>query len=92
MASIDNHVDIQITRDTATVSRVGFGTPGILVHHTTFAEAARAYGSLTEMTDDGFAVTDRAYLMAQAAFAQSPKPSQIVVGRHVGLVGVSLDR
>ncbi len=82
MASIDTIVQVTITKDTATVSRVGFGTPGLLVYHTTFPEAARVYGSLQEMTDDGFATTDRAYLMATAIFAQSPKPAQIVVGRR----------
>lgn len=85
MASIDTIVDVQIEKDTATVSRTGFGIPGLLVAHTTFPEAARVYGSLSEMTDDGFTVTDRAYLMAQAIFAQSPKPSQIVVGKRTNL-------
>jgi len=82
MADINSIVQVTITKDTATVSRAGFGTPGFLVYHTTFPEAARSYGSLSEMVSDGFAVTDRAYLMASAAFAQSPRPASIVIGRR----------
>lgn len=82
MSAIDKHVDVQISRETATVSRVGFGTPAILTYHTRFPQVSRTYGNLTEMTDDGFAVTDIAYKLAAAMFAQSPRPSQVVVGRR----------
>lgn len=82
MADLNSIVQITITKDTATVSRTSFGIPGLLVYHTTFPEAARSYANLTEMTDDGFLTTDRAYLMATAIFAQSPRPASIVVGRR----------
>lgn len=82
MSTIDKHVDVQISKQTATVSRVGFGTPAILTYHTRFAEIYRRYGSLDEMTTDGFVSTDLAYKMAAAMFAQSPRPSQIIVGRR----------
>lgn len=82
MASIDSIVDVQIDIDTATVSRVGFGTPAILTYHTVFPEAARLYGSLAEMVTDGFATTSREYKMVAAIFAQNPKPGSVVVGRR----------
>lgn len=81
-SAIDKHVDVQITKETATVSRTGFGTPAVLTYHTRFPEVYRTYGSLTEMTDDGFATTDLAYKMVAAIFSQSPKPPQVVVGRR----------
>ncbi len=82
MASIDNIVSITITKETATVSRVGFGTPATLTFHTTFPEFARVYGDLSEMVTDGFATTSREYKMAQSAFSQNPRPATIVVGRR----------
>lgn len=82
MSSIDKHVDVQITKETATVSRVGFGTPAVLTYHTRFAEVYRLYGGLSEMVDDGFATSDLAYKLTAAIFAQSPRPSQVVVGRR----------
>ena len=80
--TITKHVSVSITKETATVSRVGFGTPAVLTYHTRFPELFRLYGSLTEMTDDGFAVTDIAYKMCAAMFAQSPRPASIIVGRR----------
>ena len=82
MSAIDKHVSVTVTKETATVSRVGFGTPCVLTYHTRFPEIARVYGSLTEMTDDNFATTDLAYKFCAAIFAQNPRPSQIVVGRR----------
>ena len=82
MSTIDSHVSVTITKETATVSRLGFGTPCVLTYHTRFPELFRTYGNLTEMTDDNFATTDLAYKMAAAIWAQSPKPPQIVVGRR----------
>lgn len=82
MSAIDKHVDVAITKETATVSRIGFGTPCVLTYHTRFPELYRTYGNLTEMTDDGFTTDDFAYKMTAAIFAQSPKPPTVVVGRR----------
>lgn len=83
MASIDNIVQITITKDTATVDRVGFGIPGILTFHTRFPELARTYANLQEMTDDGFLSTDYAFQVATVLFSQNPRPASVVVGRRV---------
>lgn len=82
MSAIDKHVDVQISRETATVSRTGFGTPLVLTYHTRFPELYRLYGNLTEMTDDGFVVGDLAYKLAAAIWSQSPRPANVVVGRR----------
>ena len=82
MSEIDKHVSVTITKETATVSRVGFGTPAILTYHTRFPEVYRLYANTTEMTTAGFTTDDLAYKMAAAMFAQSPRPSQILVGRR----------
>jgi hypothetical protein len=82
MPSIDSIVTVVITKETATVSRVGFGTPATLTYHETFPEFARVYGSLAEMLADGFTTSSREYKMAQAAFSQNPRPQSIVIGRR----------
>jgi hypothetical protein len=82
MSPLDKHVDVQIAKETATVSRTGFGTPATLTYHTVFPERYRIFGNLTEMVTAGFAVTDITYKLVAAMFSQSPRPTQVVVGRR----------
>lgn len=82
MSEIDKHVSVTITKETATISRVGFGTPAILTYHTRFPDVYRVYGSLAEMRDDDFVVGDIAYKMAAAMFAQERRPTRVVIGRR----------
>jgi len=82
MGALDKHVDVQITKETATVSRLGFGTPAILAYHTVFPQVYRIFGGLDEMVTAGFATTDIPYKLAAAMFAQSPRPTQVVIGRR----------
>lgn len=86
MSEIDKHVTVTITKETATVSRTGFGTPLILTYHTRFPELYRLFSSTTEMTTAGFTTSDLAYKMAAAMFSQSPKPEQVLVGRRATAV------
>jgi hypothetical protein len=53
-----------------------------LVLHNVIPDLLKIYKSPSEMTDDGFAVTDPAYRMAQAAFSQNPRPVQIALGKR----------
>lgn len=79
-------VSVNITRETTSVAVAAFNVPIIL---STFAASktttaftrARSYGSLKELTDDGWASTDAVYKMANAIFAQNPSVSRVVVGR-----------
>lgn len=79
-------VTVNITRETTSVAVAAFNVPMIL---STFATSktttaftrARVYGSLAELTDDGWASTDAVYKMAQAIFSQNPTVNKIVVGR-----------
>lgn len=79
-------VNINITRQTTSVAVAAFNVPLIL---STFATSktttaftrARSYGSVKEMTDDGWASTDAVYKIANAIFSQSPSVSRVVVGR-----------
>ncbi len=77
-------VNVSITIQSSAISRTGFGTILLAAFHTNFLERVRSYDISTVLTDlvtDGFAVTDTAYLMAQAVSAQSPRPPTVKIGR-----------
>lgn len=79
--SIDNIVNVQITRETASVSRQGFGTPLILGINKGFTGLTATYTSLAAVADD-FATTSKEYKAAQALFSQSPNIVQLKIGRR----------
>jgi len=80
--SMDSIVQIVISRQTAVVSRPGFGVPLLCAYHTEWAERVRFYTSLQGLVDDGFAVTDAIYLMAQSVMSQDPSVQSFAVGRR----------
>ena len=85
MADITEIVDVTISLETTGVTRQGFGVPllvgdgGVI----TAGEVA-SYVSLTEILGAGFLATDKEYLMAQACFAQTPRPTKVVVAPLTG--------
>ena len=76
-----NLVTISISLATVSPSRASFGVPLCLGYHTRFADLYRDYASPTEMLADGFTVHDPVYKLAAAAFAPSPRPPNVRVGR-----------
>ena len=80
--SLDTIVQINITAQTTSVSRAGFGTPLAAGFHTVFANRVRQYASGTEMVTDGFAATDPLVRLANKIFAQNPKVPFIKIGRR----------
>lgn len=81
---IQDIVDVDITRETAKLTRLGFGTPLILSEHGRFSERAKTYSDPSEMLDDGFLITDEAYIAALTMFSQELSPEQFKVGRKLG--------
>lgn len=75
-------VDVQITKATAKLTRVGFGTPLLLVTHTVAIPNAKIYTDPSEMLVDGFTTIDNAYLMALALTGQALNVTQFVVGKR----------
>ena len=75
-------VNVQITRATAALSRVGFGTPLLLTAHEVAIPAARLYTDPADMLTDGFVATDPTYLMALALTGQELNVTQWVVGKR----------
>lgn len=84
MASIDNFVTVTITKDTATLTRVGFGLPAMLTYNTAQIPLAALYGSVDEMTTPTgpFATNSREIAIATAIFSQNPKPTGVIVLRR----------
>ena len=81
--SLSSIVDVQISADTKTPSREGFGTPMIAGFHSNWPQRIRLYAEPADMLlpAEGFATTDPLYKMAVALFSQTPRPANFKVGR-----------
>lgn len=77
--SLNNIVNVQITRETKVPTQKGFGTLLIVGESEKFAERVRAYSSIDDVAAD-FAVTDPEYIWAQSAFSQSVQPEELKIG------------
>lgn len=71
---------IDISLQTTTVSRQGFGTPLFFTSTYAFPERVRAYSSLSEIAGD-FPTTSEAYKAGIAFFANTPRGSTLKVAR-----------
>jgi hypothetical protein len=86
MSDLNDIVQVTINRETQSVARSSFGTPAIISEFssgktTVTFDRYREYASLTEMTTDGWLVSDPEYKMAQIYFSQNPKVEKVVIGR-----------
>lgn len=87
--SLDNVVNLQISRSAAAVSRQGFGTMLILGTSITTewgSDRVRAYTKAADLLDDGFDSSDPEYKAALVAFSQTLKPTRVLVGRRLTAV------
>lgn len=77
-------VNVVILASTATPSRPSFGTTLALINDVPvgFTNRTMRVNSLKEMTDAGFVTTSASFLLAQAYFAQNPRPRTLVLGRR----------
>ena len=74
-------VNVQITRETQTVSQAGFGTLMILGTHKSFNDRIKYYSSILEIAED-FDSSSAEYIAAQDVFSQSPRPVRLAIGRR----------
>jgi hypothetical protein len=86
MSDLSDIVQVTISRETTAVSQPSFGVPAILTEFLTSKTnpaftRARFYGSLAEMTADGWSGSDAVYDAATLIFSQSPVVEKILVGR-----------
>ena len=82
--AIGDIVSVAIAASTATPTQPGFGVPLIAVQKVpaAFTNRVRTYSSVTAMTSDGWLTTDPAYVAASAAFASTPRPPNVKIGRR----------
>lgn len=79
--SINDIVNVQITRETKAVSRAGFSTILVLGVNKAFTQLIKYYATLASVLDD-FLSTDPEYLAAQTIFSQSPTVTRMAIGRR----------
>lgn len=87
MSSLNDFVNVNISRETTAVSVVSFGVLAIIAEFaankttTPFAGRTRYYTSTSSMLTDGWSTGDMVYKAALAAFSQNPSITSILVGR-----------
>jgi hypothetical protein len=87
--SLNNIVNVTVSRETASVSQAGFGTALILgstASDLVKGGAPSVIESAADLLDLGFASSDDEYKAAAAYFGQTPKPSQAMVARMLDKV------
>lgn len=84
--ALDDIVDLEISRESARFSLLGFGTPMILAPAAevpvAFTERLRYFDDPADLLTLGFEATDATYLEAVALMSQVPSPSRFAVGRR----------
>lgn len=80
--SLQEIVNVTISKATASVSRQGFGTALIAAYHTVFPNRVRTYTDLDSLVTDGFTTSHPVYLAAQALLSQENRPLSFKVGRR----------
>lgn len=83
--SIEQVVNVQISREAATIIQAGFGRALILSEHTKFPEDVRVYSSMTAVAED-FDSADPEYKAAAKLFGQDIKPVDIAIGKRAAAV------
>lgn len=82
-------VNVDITLNTAGTTREGFGLPLFLASTDNFEERIRGYTSLTEVAED-FDESTAAYKAAKQLWSQTPKVTQMYIGRRTMQYTVSI--
>lgn len=83
MSEIKDYVVINITRETARLTRTGFGTPMLFGSHYHMPDRVLTYTDPADMLTDGFLTTDSLYIAALKLMGQTLSPEQFKVGRKL---------
>ena len=79
-------ITININLLTQPASQESFGIPCVFTYHTKDPARALVFSSAPDMLVAGggpFAVDDAAYVLANEAFAQTPRPPQVIVAKRL---------
>jgi len=78
---LDDIIEVNITRETARITRQGFGTTLLAGETAHVADRVTAYTDPADMLDDGFETTDNLYIAAVKLMGQSLSPETFKIGR-----------
>ena len=81
MANLDRIINAQISLNTTGISSAGFSTLMIVGPHANSLSRVLTITDVDELMDMGFTSTDAIYQAASDAFAQTPRPSVVKIGR-----------
>lgn len=88
---LSNIVNVQITRETQSVSEAGFGTLMVLGTNKNWNDLIRQYSNMQGIAED-FNPYDPEYIAAQDFFAQPVTPPFLFIGRRtVDTVGIDVE-
>lgn len=76
-------IEVNITRESARVTQIGFGTPMIFGEHPYFTDRSRDYDDPADMLTDGFPADSLHYLAAVKLMSQQLSPTLFKVGRKL---------
>ena len=82
MATIEDIVNVNISRQSRAVQRAAFDVMLFLGRNKFWSERYRTFSSLPEMVAAGVPVTSAEYLGAQDYFGQAGSPNRIAIGRQ----------
>lgn len=85
MATLNDIVQVNITRQTVFPTQAGFGTPGLLAYHTFWVPLVQSISQVSDLVTLGVPVSHPIYLWAQKVFGQSPRPPNAVIGRRANV-------
>jgi len=83
MSDIQDFVSVNITRETAKITRTGFGTSLLLGSHYHYPNRTRIYTDPADMITDGFSTTDDLYKAALKTMSQELSPPSFKIGRKL---------
>ena len=80
--NLDLIVDVQVTRDVQPLTQVDYNATLFVTDEQVFSERFRQYSRSEDLLTDGFTVDSPTYKAIRTYLSQSPKPSQVAVGRR----------
>jgi hypothetical protein len=82
--NLDTIVDVTVEVSPLAAARATFDIPLIIGTSAVIpaAERVRSYTAVADMLDDGFTLTSPEYLAASIIMAQSPAPTEVMIGRQ----------
>ena len=83
MGNVNDLIDVEISRNTVIIDTQDFKRVILLTDDQVSApDRIRTYNELSELLDDGYTSTSQTYLAALPYFQQTPRPTELVVGRR----------